>query len=62
MAAKSAAPTDSADLQKAEPQGKQRRHHVRWAVVSEMGLAWLITLPAAAVLAALALPLWRSIA
>ena len=40
----------------------QRRQHVRWAVVSEMGLAWLITLPAAAVLAALALPLWRSIA
>ena len=40
----------------------QRRHHVHWAVVSEMGLAWLITLPAAAVLAALALPLWRSIA
>ena len=39
----------------------QRRHHVRWAVVSEMGLAWLITLPAAAALAALALPLWRSI-
>src|SRR5437660_1340147 len=40
----------------------QRRHHVRWAVVREMGVAWLITLPAAAVLAALALPLWRSIA
>jgi inorganic phosphate transporter, PiT family len=40
----------------------QRRHHVRWAVVKEMGLAWLITLPAAALLAALALPLWRFVA
>jgi len=40
----------------------QRRHHVRWSVVSEMGLAWLITLPAAALLAILALPLWRLIA
>jgi PiT family inorganic phosphate transporter len=40
----------------------QRKHHVRWAVVREMGLAWLITLPAAALLAALALPLWRFIA
>jgi PiT family inorganic phosphate transporter len=39
----------------------QRRHHVRWAVVSEMGLAWLTTLPAAALLAAAALPLWRSL-
>jgi len=40
----------------------QRSHHVHWAVVKEMGLAWLITLPAAAALAALALPLWRFIA
>lgn len=40
----------------------QRAHHVRWRVVSEMGVAWVITLPGAALLAALALPLWRFIA
>jgi len=39
----------------------QRRRHVRWGVVSEMGLAWLLTLPAAAILAAATLPLWRAI-
>ena len=40
----------------------QPRHHIHWVVVKEMGLAWLITLPASAALAALALPLWRSLA
>jgi PiT family inorganic phosphate transporter len=37
----------------------QRRRHVRWAVVREMGLAWVVTLPSSALLAALALPAWR---
>jgi PiT family inorganic phosphate transporter len=37
----------------------QRFHHVRWFVVSEIALAWLVTLPVSALLAALALPLWR---
>lgn len=40
----------------------QRRHHVRWGVVSEIGLAWLVTLPASALLGAAALPFWRAIA
>jgi inorganic phosphate transporter, PiT family len=37
----------------------QRWRHVRWAVVAEIAIAWLVTLPVAGVLAALALPLWR---
>ncbi len=37
----------------------QRWRHVRWGIVGEMGLAWLITLPATAALAAIALPIWR---
>jgi PiT family inorganic phosphate transporter len=40
---------------------EQRRRHVRWAVVREMGLAWVITLPSSALIAALALPLWRTV-
>jgi PiT family inorganic phosphate transporter len=40
----------------------QRRRHVRWGIVSEMGLAWLITLPASAMLAVVAYPFWRAIA
>jgi PiT family inorganic phosphate transporter len=32
--------------------GRRRWRHVRWAIVREMGLAWLITLPASALLAA----------
>jgi PiT family inorganic phosphate transporter len=39
--------------------GRRRWHHVHWAVVRQMGLAWLITIPAAAALAAGALGLWR---
>jgi PiT family inorganic phosphate transporter len=31
--------------------GRQRWHHVNWATVREMGLAWVVTLPAAALLA-----------
>jgi len=40
----------------------QHRHHVRWAVVTEMGLAWLVTLPSSALLAILFLPAWRAVA
>lgn len=32
--------------------GRRRWRHIHWAIVREMGLAWLITLPAAALLAA----------
>jgi PiT family inorganic phosphate transporter len=32
--------------------GRWRWHHVHWAVVRQMGLAWLITLPGTAALAA----------
>jgi len=39
----------------------RRRRHVRWAVVDEMLLAWVVTLPAAAALAAAAYPIWRSL-
>jgi PiT family inorganic phosphate transporter len=38
----------------------QRHRHVRWGVVREIGLAWIVTLPAAAVLAATTLPVWRA--
>ena len=39
--------------------GRRRWHHVHWAVVRQMGLAWLITLPVTAALGAVALALWR---
>ncbi len=39
---------------------QQRWRHVRWAVVREMGLAWVVTLPACAMLAGVLLPLWRA--
>jgi PiT family inorganic phosphate transporter len=37
----------------------ERWRHVRWAVVREIGLAWLVTLPVSGALAALLLPFWR---
>lgn len=37
----------------------ERWRHVRWRVVQEIGLAWLVTLPVAAILGAVALPVWR---
>ena len=37
----------------------ERWRHVRWLVVREIGVAWLITLPVAGLLGAAALPLWR---
>ena len=38
----------------------QRRQHVRWRVVREMALAWLVTLPATALMAASVTPMWRA--
>jgi PiT family inorganic phosphate transporter len=34
--------------------GRRRWRHVRWAVVGDMALAWLVTIPATAALGALA--------
>ena len=42
--------------------GRQRWRHVGWGVVREMGVAWLTTMPAAAMLAVLTLPLWQHLA
>jgi PiT family inorganic phosphate transporter len=39
--------------------GRKRRRHVHWLIVRDVGLAWVTTMPAAAGLAILALPLWR---
>jgi PiT family inorganic phosphate transporter len=39
--------------------GRHRMKQVRWGVVSEIGLAWVTTLPVAAALAALLYPVWR---
>jgi PiT family inorganic phosphate transporter len=39
--------------------GRRRWRRIRWAVVREIGVAWLTTIPASAVLAAAALGLWR---
>ena len=42
--------------------GRRRWHHVHWAVVRQMGLAWLITIPATAVLGGCRVELWRWVA
>ena len=42
--------------------GRGRWRHVRWEVVREIVLAWVLTLPASAALAALSLPVWLSVA
>jgi PiT family inorganic phosphate transporter len=42
--------------------GRRRWHHVRWAIVREMGIAWLTTIPATAVIAAVAFTIWRWVA
>jgi PiT family inorganic phosphate transporter len=41
--------------------GRGRYRHVGWEVVREILVAWITTIPAAAVIGALALPLWRYI-
>jgi PiT family inorganic phosphate transporter len=42
--------------------GRGRWHHVHWAVVRNMLLAWIVTLPATALLAMGILLLWRGVA
>ncbi len=39
--------------------GRRRWRHVRWAVVRSIAYAWLLTLPAAAVLGAIMLLIWK---
>jgi PiT family inorganic phosphate transporter len=39
--------------------GRGRRRHVHWMIVRDMGLAWIITLPAAGVLGAATLAVTR---
>jgi PiT family inorganic phosphate transporter len=39
--------------------GRRRWHHVRWSVVRQMSLAWAVTMPASAAIAAVALLGWR---
>ena len=41
--------------------GRRRWHHIRWAIVRQMGLAWLVTLPATAALAAILFELWSGL-
>ena len=41
--------------------GRRRWRHVRWQIVREMGVAWLITIPAAAGLAVVVLVIWRTV-
>jgi inorganic phosphate transporter, PiT family len=41
---------------------QQRWRHVRWRVVREMGLAWVVTLPVCALVAAAAVPAWKAFA
>lgn len=42
--------------------GRRRIHHVRWMIVRQMGIAWLITIPASAVLAMAAFGIWETVA
>lgn len=39
--------------------GHARLHHVHWAIVRQIAIAWLVTIPAAAALAAALLGVWR---
>ena len=39
--------------------GRRRWHHVHWSVVRQMGVAWAITIPAAALLGGGAVLVWR---
>jgi len=41
--------------------GRRRWHHVRWAVVRSMGVAWVLTLPATAVLGAITVRIWSAL-
>ncbi len=42
--------------------GRRRWRHVRWGVVRDIGLAWVTTIPAAAILSVLALYTWKGVA
>jgi PiT family inorganic phosphate transporter len=42
--------------------GQRRWRHVRWTVVGSMGLAWIFTLPGAAILGAVTLAVWKGVA
>ncbi len=42
--------------------GRRRYRHVGWTVVRDILVAWLTTIPAAGIIAALSLPLWRYLA
>ena len=42
--------------------GRGRYRHVGWEVVREILVAWVTTIPAAAIIAAVSLPVWRFIA
>jgi inorganic phosphate transporter, PiT family len=39
--------------------GRRRLRHVNWALVRNIGLAWLVTIPATCAMAAVALTAWR---
>ncbi len=41
--------------------GRRRVHHVRWLIVRQMAIAWLITIPAAGGLAAVAFAVWEAV-
>jgi len=41
---------------------RRRWHHIRWIVVRRIALAWVTTIPAAAMLAAIALYIWKGVA
>ncbi len=42
--------------------GRGRFRHVQWAIVREMGVAWVTTIPASALLAAIAYMIWTWVA
>ncbi|HSD81700.1 MAG TPA: inorganic phosphate transporter, partial [Solirubrobacteraceae bacterium] len=42
--------------------GRRRWRHVNWEIVRQMGIAWVITMPAAAAIAAVAVVVWRWLA
>ncbi len=42
--------------------GRRRWHHIHWALVRQIGLAWLVTMPACGVVAAATLAAWRLVA
>ena len=41
--------------------GRSRWRHISWEVVRSIAVAWVTTMPAAAIIAALALPIWKSL-